>query len=196
MTGLRADLALIAASIAKGSRVLDIGCGDGTLLQYLERQCGVDGRGMELSTQGVHDSIKKGLAVIQGDADTDLQDYSPNAFDYVVLSQTLQATHNPREVVQRIVRIGRYGIISFPNFGYWRIRLSLLWFGRMPITKTLPSQWYETPNIHLCSVRDFQAMCRHHDIVIEKRLVPHANWLTSLWANLFAQEVIFIISAR
>ena len=123
---------------------------------------------MELSTQGVHDSIKKGLAVIQGDADTDLQDYSPNAFDYVVLSQTLQATHNPREVVQRIVRIGRYGIVSFPNFGYWRIRLSLLWFGRMPITKTLPSQWYETPNIHLCSVRDFQAMCRQHNIVIEK----------------------------
>jgi methionine biosynthesis protein MetW len=152
---IRADLAVVAAMVAPGSRVLDVGCGDGALLQLLAEQKQIDGRGVELSQHGVNDCVAKGLSVIQGDADTDLSDYPADAFDYVILSQTLQATHHPRDVLVNMLRIGRRAIVSFPNFGHWRVRAELLFTGRMPVTALLSHHWYDTPNIHLCTIRDF-----------------------------------------
>lgn len=157
----RVDLALIAEMIAPGSRVLDVGCGDGQLLALLARTKNVDGRGVELSQEGVNACVTRGLSVVQGDADADLRDYPNDAFDYVILSQTIQATRNPREVLTQMKRIGRRAIVSFPNFGNWRVRLQLLWFGRMPVTRSLDQAWYDTPNIHLCTVRDFVGLCEY-----------------------------------
>ena len=151
----RFDLAVVADIVEPGSRVLDVGCGDGLLLQMLERQKQVDGRGVELSQRGVNDCVAKGLSVIQGDADTDLSDYPEDGFDYVILSQTLQATQRPRVVLDNMLRIGRRAIVSFPNFGHWRVRAELLLRGRMPKTPNLDFAWYDTPNIHLCTIRDF-----------------------------------------
>jgi len=155
----RVDLTLIAEMINHDARVLDVGCGDGDLLELLTRTKNVDGRGIELSQEGVNASVARGLSVIQGDADTDLRDYPDDAFDYVILSQTIQATRNPREVLMQMKRIGRRAVVSLPNFGNWRIRLQLLWTGRMPVTRSLDQKWYDTPNIHLCTVRDFVALC-------------------------------------
>ena len=155
----RVDLTLIAEMIASGSRVLDVGCGDGDLLELLARTKNVDGRGIELSQEGVNASVTRGLSVIQGDADADLRDYPDNAFDYVILSQTIQATRNPREVLAQMKRIGKRSVVSLPNFGNWRVRLQLLWSGRMPVTRSLDHKWYDTPNIHLCTVRDFVTLC-------------------------------------
>lgn len=151
----RIDLLVVADMVAPKSRVLDVGCGDGTLLRLLAEERGVDARGIELSQSGVNDCVAKGLSVIQGDADTDLSDYPDDAFDYVVLSQTLQATRQPRRVLENMLRIGRHAIVSFPNFGHWRIRGQIALTGRMPVTKSLSAAWYETPNIHFCTIRDF-----------------------------------------
>lgn len=158
-TQTRVDLALIAEMIAPDARVLDVGCGDGDLLELLTRTKNVDGRGIELSQEGVNASVTRGLSVIQGDADADLHDYPDNAFDYVILSQTIQATRNPREVLMQMQRIGRRVVVSLPNFGNWRVRLQLLWSGRMPRTSSLDYNWYDTPNIHLCTVKDFVTLC-------------------------------------
>src|ERR1700752_4303246 len=144
--GSRVDLLAVADMVGRGSRVLDVGCGDGELLRLLETR-GVDGRGIELSREGVNESVAKGLAVIQGDADTDLGDYPDDAFDYVILSQTLQATRHPRIVLEHMLRIGRRAVVSFPNFGHWQVRLQLLFAGHMPQTDNLPDTWYDTPNI-------------------------------------------------
>ncbi len=163
----RPDLQLIADMIAPGSRLLDIGCGDGTLLAWLAENKNVDGRGIELSMEGVSNCVGNGLSVIQGDADTDLDDYPEDAFDYAVLSQTLQATKNPRGVLRNLVRIGRNAIVSFPNFGYWRIRANLLFCGRMPETEALPHKWYDTKNIHLCTILDFRDLCRAEGAMVE-----------------------------
>ena len=156
MVDIRDDLKLIAEMVEPNSRVLDVGCGDGALLDYLSHAKNVDGRGIELSMDGVRQCVAHGLSVIQGDAETDLKDYPAGAFDYVILGQTLQAMRQPRDVLQMMCRIGRRAIVSVPNFGYWRVRLALLLTGRMPVTKTLTYQWYDTPNIHLCTLRDFE----------------------------------------
>ena len=148
---VRLDHLLVAEMIEPDSRVLDVGCGDGELLKLLEGR-GVDGRGIELSREGVNQCVAKGLAVIQGDADADLSDYPDDAFDYVILSQTLQATRHPRLVLEHMLRIGRHAVVSFPNFGNWQIRLLLLFGGRMPRTHNLPDTWYDTPNIHFCTI--------------------------------------------
>lgn len=151
----RADHLLIADLVAPGSRVLDVGCGDGALLQLLTEKRDVDGRGIELSRERVNACVARGLSVIQGDADRDLLNYPDQAFDYAVLSLTIQATRQPRTVLQHLLRIGRKAIVSFPNFGHWRIRSQLLFNGRMPITENLPETWYASPNAHLCTIKDF-----------------------------------------
>ncbi len=168
---IRTDLKLIADMIEPGARVLDVGCGDGSLLAHLVHSKGVDGRGLELSMDGVKFCVNHGLSVIQGDADTDLKDYPSDAFDYVILSQTLQAMRAPHEVLLDLVRIGRRAIISLPNFGYWRIRLWLLFMGQMPVTQRLGYQWWNTPNIHLCTITDFVALCRDLGITIEDTVI-------------------------
>mgnify|MGYP000044192856 FL=1 len=193
---LRPDLQLIADMVEPGSRVLDIGCSDGALLEYLARERSVIARGMELSQKNVNASVARGLSVIQGDADTDLGDYPTGAFDYAILSLTLQATRDPRQVVEQMVRIGRHAIVSFPNFGHWRLRLGLLLHGRMPVTQALPEPWYETPNIHLCTVKDFLALCADCGIEIEEALVLNdrqhkAGLNTPHLANLFGEKAIF-----
>ena len=167
-SALRIDLQLIADMVEPSSRLLDIGCGDGSLLEYLWHEKDVDGRGIELSMEGVNACVSQGLSVIQGDADTDLFNYPDHAFDFVILAQTLQATRAPKEVLENLLRIGRRAIVSLPNFGYWRVRLSLALQGRMPHTETLPHNWYDTPNIHFCTIRDFVSFCTELEIVIEK----------------------------
>jgi len=196
---LRQDLRLIAEMIEPGSRVLDIGCGDGALLAYLARRKSVDGRGIELSQSGVNACVGHGLSVIQGDADRDLQAYPNAAFDVVVLSQTLQATHRPRRVVEELVRIGRRAIVSFPNFGFWRIRLRLLLTGRMPVSHCLAHPWYETPNIHLCTIRDFVALCDgigvrvDRSVTLDRHGQPYSLDPRGSLANFLAEQGIFVL---
>jgi methionine biosynthesis protein MetW len=151
----RVDHLLIAEMVAPGSRVLDVGAGDGALLQLLAETKSTDGRGMELSRERVNACVMRGLSVIQGDADRDLADYPDQAFDYAILSLTIQATRYPKTVLENLLRIGRHAIVSFPNFGHWRIRAELLFTGRMPQTHNLPEPWYASPDAHLCTIKDF-----------------------------------------
>jgi methionine biosynthesis protein MetW len=196
---LRQDLRLIAEMIEPESRVLDIGCGDGALLAYLARHKNVDGRGIEISQSGVNACVGHGLSVIQGDADRDLDAYPAKAFDVVVLSQTLQATRQPRKVLEALVRIGRRAIVSFPNFGFWRIRLGLLLTGRIPLTHCLAYPWYETPNIHLCTIRDFVALCDEIGVRIERSVTldrlgqPYSLDPRGSLANLLAEQGVFVL---
>ena len=196
--GLRFDLKLIADMVEPGSRVLDVGCGDGALLAHLARTRDVDGRGIELSMDGVHRCVKQGLPVIQGDAETDLKDYPAGAFDYVILSQTLQAMREPRTVLENLTRIGRRAIVSVPNFGYWRIRLQLLLTGRMPVTEKLGYQWWETPNIHFCTIKDLVLLTREMGLTIERSLIVNrAGRITghdhSGFANLLGEQGVFLL---
>jgi methionine biosynthesis protein MetW len=195
----RVDFEVIAGLVEEGARVLDVGSGDGSLLDLLITRRGVDGRGIELSQQGVNECVARGLSVIQGDADHDLVYYPDQSFDYVVLSQTIQATHNPKIVLDELLRIGRRAIVSFPNFGHWRVRSSLMFKGRMPVTKDLPYSWYDTPNIHFCTLQDFVALTREVSATIERaealnaagqKIAVSLPW--SLW-NLFGQQAVFLL---
>ena len=196
----RVDLLLIADMVTRGARVLDIGCGDGLLLRLLADKHDVDGRGIELSQAGVNTCVAQGLSVIQGDADRDLTYYPDHAFDYVILSQTIQATHRPRLVLEQLLRIGRHVVISFPNFGHWRVRSELLFKGTMPRTDTLPERWYDTPNIHLCTIKDFVALCDDIGAKVERAVALNANGyrlgvsMPFFMQNLFGQQAVFLLS--
>jgi methionine biosynthesis protein MetW len=200
--GGRVDLVMVADMVAQGARVLDVGCGDGELLHILAERRGVDGRGIELSREGVNECVAKGLAVIQGDADTDLIDYPDDGFDYVILSQTLQATRQPRYVLEQMLRIGRSAVVSFPNFGHWRIRLQVMLNGRMPQTDNLPYAWYESPNIHFCTIKDFRDLCDVVGARMEKAVALNAwgkplrlNLPWWFW-NLFGEQAVFLLTRK
>lgn len=198
-TKVRFDLLEIGRMIKPGSRVLDIGCGDGALLDHLVNELGIDARGLEISRFGVNASVARGLSVIQGDANTDLVNYPTGAFDYVILSQTLQAMVDTKECLRQLLRIGNRAVVSFPNFGYWRVRLKLMVSGRMPYTRTLKHPWYNTPNIHLCTIADFVTLCDELGITIEKSLMVSREHekvripLSAAHANLFGDQGIFLL---
>lgn len=196
---LRPDLHLIAELIAPGARVLDIGCGDGDLLAWLAAHRQVDGRGIEISQAGVNRCIARGLPVVQGDGDVDLQYYPEKAYDYAILSQTLQTLRDPAQVLKHLVRIARFAVVSVPNFGHWQNRLYLLAKGRMPVTRSLTYQWYDTPNIHFCTLKDFTALCAAMQVTIHRRFSIDSRGRTRRFAererlaNLLAQQGVFLL---
>jgi methionine biosynthesis protein MetW len=197
---LRIDLQQVADLVPQKARVLDAGCGDGTLLAYLGTFKQVDGRGLELSMARVRAAVTQGLSVIQGNLETDLKDYPTSAFDYVILSQTLQATHRPQAVLEEMLRVGRRAIVSFPNFGHWRVRLSLLFRGRMPMTRTLADAWFDSPNIHLCTILDFVDLCRDMGVKIESGFALDGQGrrrgfsVLGNRANLFSEQAVFVLT--
>ena len=196
----RVDLKIIAGFVTPGARVLDVGCGDGALLMQLSEEKNVDARGIELSQKGVNEAVARGLSVIQGDADRDLVTYPDKAFDFAILSQTIQATHNPRIVLEQLLRIGEKAIVSFPNFGHWRVRAQFLLAGRMPVNKNLPYSWYDTPNIHFFTIRDFIELIEEIGATIEDSIALHGRGRKipptvsmRIW-NLFGEQAVFVLS--
>ncbi|HLI66075.1 MAG TPA: methionine biosynthesis protein MetW [Caulobacteraceae bacterium] len=191
----------IARLVSPGARVLDIGCGEGDLLEMLAAEKGVDGRGLEISAPGVQACLSRGLAVVQGDADRDLADFPTHAFDYAILSQTLQQMREPRTVLTELLRIAERAIVSLPNFGHWRVRLSLLTSGRMPVTACLAEPWWSTANIHLCTLRDFALLCGELGLRIERAAALTAGRPArpfnpaSALENWRAEEAIFVLSS-
>ena len=201
-TPLRSDLKVVASLVPEGSTVLDIGCGDGDLLSWLITHKQVNARGIEIATDKVNRAIAAGVPVIQGDIETDLAFYSDHAFDVVILSQTLQAMRDPRAVLSELLRIGKTAIVSVPNFAHWRNRFYLALKGEMPVTKTLIYEWYDTPNIHFCSLSDFVVLCERMNIKITKRLWVDAEGKPSrftgrsFFANLLGEQGVFLLARR
>jgi methionine biosynthesis protein MetW len=195
----RLDLEVVASFIPPRAKVLDVGCGDGLLLEQLANDKQVDGRGIELSQRGVNECVARGLSVIQGDADTDLVFYPDRGFDFVILSQTLQATKNPRDVLEHLLRIGERVIVSIPNFGYWQNRVALAFKGQMPVNRHLPYSWYDTPNIHFCTIRDFVHLCDEVGAKVESAAALDGSGqkigLSMPWWfwNFFGQQAVFLL---
>jgi len=193
MTKLRPDLQIIADNIVPGSRVLDIGCGDGALMAALRDNKGCDARGLEIDPVNVASAVAKGLSVVQGDAGSDLATYPDDSFDYAILSQTLQTTHRPDTMLEQLLRIGKQAFVSFPNFAHWRVRMSLLFGGRMPVTRLLPQSWYDTPNIHHVTIDDFRALVRDGKLAQEGQWFLSGDKQTGRGiANLLAEQAVFL----
>ena len=196
---MKPEFKIISSLIKKDSRVLDIGCSDGILMEYLRDEKKVDIRGIEISKSKVQNCIAKGLTVIEGNAEKDLKQFPDESFDYVILSQTLQAFLKPENVINELLRIGKQAIVTIPNFGYWKIRLYLLFKGTMPVTKTLPEEWYNTPNIHLCTIKDFVLFSKKKDFKLAKSIAMRSNKSTDInnsnlnIKNLSANLGIFLI---
>lgn len=191
---LRPDLRVIAQHVAPGSRVLDIGCGDGALMAALRDTARVDARGLEIDPANVAAAVGRGLSVVQGDADTDLAAYPDRSFDYAILSQTLQTTRSPHLVLEELLRIGNKAFVSFPNFAHWRVRASLLWGGRMPVTRLLPERWYDTPNIHHVTIDDFRALVKERGIAVEGAwFLTHGRKTSTAAANFRAERAVFLL---
>jgi methionine biosynthesis protein MetW len=191
---LRPDLAIIADHVDKGARVLDVGCGDGELMAELRDSHGVDARGIEIDPGNVSAAVGRGLSVVQGDADTDLPYYADQAYDYAILSQTLQTTRAPDKVLEELLRIGRRAFVSFPNFAFWRVRWGLLWGGRMPVTPLLPERWYDTPNIHHLTIDDFRAFVADRGITVEGAwFLSRGVQTSSAAANFRAEHAVFLL---
>ena len=188
----RSDYAIISDLIEPNTKVLDLGCGDGGLLQWLATNKGVDGRGIEISSARVQRAITRGVSVYQGDIDEGLADYPNQAFDYVILSQTLQETRHPLQVLQEMLRVGRKAIVAFPNFGHWSVRLAHLASGRAPKTKLFPYDWYNSPNIHFLTVKDFEELARRENWTVERKIFLSGHHMGSILPNLMAEVAVFL----
>ena len=197
---MKKEFKVIADLIPKNTRILDVGCGDGSLMSLLTKEKNIEARGLELKEENVKKCIYKGLTVIEGNAETELHQFPSQSFDFVVLSQTLQAFYNPEKVLKDLLRIGKSVVISIPNFGYWKVRASLLFFGKMPVTKTLPNSWYNTPNLHMCTIKDFFDFCLEKNIKINKVIGINENKISEIkknnleLRNLFSKLGIFLLS--
>ena len=196
---MKKEFKVIADLLPNNTRVLDVGCGDGSLMSLLNEEKHIEVRGLELNQENVQECIHKGLPVIQGNAETELHQFPDKSFDYVVLSQTLQAFYEPEKVLRNLLRIGKSGIISIPNFGFWKVRIKLLFFGEMPVTKTLPNTWYNTPNLHMCTIKDLFNFCDEKKINIKKVVGVNENKTSIIKKsnleikNLFSKVGIFLI---
>jgi methionine biosynthesis protein MetW len=189
----RSDYAIIGEIVEPRTKVLDLGCGEGELLEWLARQKGVDARGVEISNSKVRSAIARGVSVFQSDIEQALADYPDQAFDYVILSQTLQETRNPRQVLHEMLRVGRRGIVAFPNFGHWRVRASMLFSGRAPRTGLFPYEWYESPNIHFLTVHDFEALAALEGLWVERRYFLAGHRKVAMLPNLLAEVAVYLV---
>ena len=189
----RSDYAIIGEIVEPQTKVLDLGCGEGELLEWLAKQKGVDARGVEISSAKVQRAIARGVSVFQSDIEQALADYPDHAFDYVILSQTLQETRNPRQVLRDMLRVGRRGIVAFPNFGHWRVRLSMLFSGKAPRTALFPYEWYESPNIHFLTVEDFETLSRLEGLDVERRFFLAGHRKVTAMPNLLAEVAVFLV---